>query len=38
MSLRPNVFPAQESGGSAAVEDLAVAFDDARLPLGRERT
>jgi electron transfer flavoprotein alpha subunit len=29
LSLRPNVFPAQESGGSAAVEDLAVAFDDA---------
>jgi len=29
LSLRPNVFPAQEVGGSAAVEDLAVAFDEA---------
>ena len=29
LSLRPNVFAAQETGGSAAVEDLAVAFDDA---------
>jgi electron transfer flavoprotein alpha subunit len=29
LSLRSNVFPAQETGGSAAVEDLAVAFDDA---------
>jgi electron transfer flavoprotein alpha subunit len=29
LSLRPNVFPAQETGGSAAVEDLAVAFDEA---------
>jgi electron transfer flavoprotein alpha subunit len=29
LSLRPNVFPAQEAGGSAAVEDLAVAFDEA---------
>ena len=29
VSLRPNVFAAQETGGTAAVEDLAVAFDDA---------
>jgi electron transfer flavoprotein alpha subunit len=29
LSLRPNVFPAQETGGAAAVEDLAVAFDEA---------
>jgi electron transfer flavoprotein alpha subunit len=29
LSLRPNVFAATETGGSAAVEDLAVAFDDA---------
>ena len=29
VSLRPNVFPAQEVGGSAAVEALAVAFDEA---------
>jgi electron transfer flavoprotein alpha subunit len=29
LSLRPNVFPVQEAGGAAAVEDLAVAFDEA---------
>ena len=29
VSLRPNVFAAQETGGAAAVEDLAVAFDEA---------
>ena len=29
LSLRPNVFPAEESGGAAATEDLAVAFDEA---------
>ena len=29
VSLRPNVFAAQETGGAAAVEELAVAFDDA---------
>lgn len=29
LSLRPNVFAAQETGGQAAVEDLAVAFEDA---------
>jgi electron transfer flavoprotein alpha subunit len=29
LSLRPNVFAAQESGGTAAVEELAVSFDDA---------
>ena len=29
LSLRPNVFAAKETGGSAAVEDLTVAFDDA---------
>jgi electron transfer flavoprotein alpha subunit len=29
ISLRPNVFPAQEAGGAAAVEALSVAFNDA---------
>jgi len=29
VSLRPNVFTAQETGGAAAVEELAVAFDEA---------
>lgn len=29
LSLRPNVFAASESGGTAAVEDLAVAFEEA---------
>jgi electron transfer flavoprotein alpha subunit len=29
LSLRPNVFPVQETGGAAAVEELAVAFDEA---------
>ena len=29
VSLRPNVFPAKDVGGAAAVEDLAVAFEDA---------
>ena len=28
VSLRPNVFAAEESGGAATVEDLEVAFDD----------
>jgi electron transfer flavoprotein alpha subunit len=29
VSLRPNVFAAQETGGSAEIEDLAVAFEEA---------
>ena len=29
LTLRPNVFAAGESGGSATVEDLAVSFEDA---------
>jgi electron transfer flavoprotein alpha subunit len=29
VSLRPNVFAAQETGGEAAVEDLAVPFEEA---------
>jgi len=29
VSLRPNVFPAKEVAGAAAVEELAVAFEDA---------
>ena len=29
VSLRPNAFPAAEPGGKAAVEDLAVEFDEA---------